>query len=105
MPISFLRGLNWNAKVVLLDEAQNVSNKELVTFITRMGEFSKVFILGDPSQNDINGKSGFVNVMNVFNNEESRQNGIFTFEFTEDDIVRSALVKFIVKKLKEIKPN
>lgn len=100
IPISFLRGLNFNAKYVVADEAQNMSMKELTTLSTRIGEYSKIVILGDPEQSDINGRSGFTKFYNIFNDEESRQNGIFTFEFTEEDILRSSLVKFIVKKLR-----
>ena len=101
-PINFLRGLSWNAKCIVADEAQNMSKKELITLITRVGEFSKLFICGDPDQSDINGKSGFVPTMNIFDDEESRNNGIYVFKFDEDDIVRSGLVKFILKKLKNV---
>ena len=101
IPVGFLRGLNWNAKIIIADEAQNMTYKELFTLITRTGEFSKVFVLGDPEQSDINGKSGFIKMMNMFNDEESRQNGIHVFEFTEEDIVRSGLVRFIIKKSKQ----
>jgi phosphate starvation-inducible PhoH-like protein len=101
IPIGFLRGLNWNARCIVADESQNMTYKELVTLVTRVGEFSKVFILGDPDQSDINGKSGFVKMMNHFEDTESRENGIHTFKFDEDDIVRSALVRFIIKKLKQ----
>lgn len=99
MPISFLRGLNWNAKVVIGDEFQNCTYKEILTFITRLGEFSKAFVLGDPSQNDINGKSGFDKMIDLFDDEESRQNGIHIFRFTNDDIVRSKLIRFIMSKI------
>ena len=95
-----LRGLNWNAKVIIGDEAQNMSYKELFTLITRIGEFSKVFILGDPEQSDINGKTGFMKMLSHFDDEESRQNGIHVFRFTEEDIVRSGLVQFIIKKVR-----
>lgn len=101
IPVGYLRGLNWNAKVIIADEAQNMTDKELFTLITRTGEFSKVFILGDPDQSDINGKSGFVKMMGYFDDEESRQNGIHIFRFVEDDIVRSGLVRFIIKKIKK----
>ncbi len=101
IPIGFLRGLNWNAKCIILDEAQNCTSKELVTLITRTGEFSKVFVLGDPDQSDINGKSGFTKIMNTFNDQDSRDNGIHVFTFDDNDIVRSGLVKFIIKKLKQ----
>lgn len=100
-PINFLRGLNWNAKCIVADEAQNMTKKELITLITRVGEFSKLYICGDPDQSDINGKSGFLPIMQLFDDDESRENGIYTFKFTEEDIVRSGLVKFIIKKLKK----
>jgi phosphate starvation-inducible protein PhoH len=61
--------------------------------------------LGDPDQSDINGKSGFMKIMNAFDDVESKENGIYTFKFTEEDIVRSGLVKYIVKKLKNVKPQ
>ena len=98
VPVGFLRGLNWNAKAIIADEAQNMTFKELFTLITRTGEFSKVFILGDPEQSDINGKSGFIKMIGHFDDEESRANGIHVFRFNEDDIVRSGLVQFIIKK-------
>lgn len=101
VPVGFLRGLNWNAKVIIADEAQNMTFKELFTLITRTREFSKVFILGDPEQSDINGKSGFIKMLGHFDDEESRQNGIHVFRFTEDDIVRSGLVQFIISKVRK----
>ena len=101
IPVGFLRGLNWNAKVIISDEAQNMTYKELFTLITRTGEFSKMFILGDPEQSDINGKSGFLKMISYFDDEESRSNGIQVFRFTDNDIVRSGLVQFIIKKVKK----
>ncbi len=102
LPVGYLRGLNWNAKAIIGDEMQNCTKKELLTLMTRTGEFSRVFLLGDPMQADIRTGSGFMDLFNLFNDEDSRDNGIFTFEFTEDDILRSALVKFIVKKAKNL---
>jgi len=103
IPINFLRGLNWNAKCIVADECQNLTKKELITLITRVGEFSKLYICGDPEQSDINNKSGFTQIMNIFDDEDSKNNGIHTFKFDEEDVVRSGLVKFILKKLKNIK--
>lgn len=101
VPVSFLRGLNWNAKCIITDEAQNMTYKELVTLVTRIGEFSKVFVLGDPDQSDIGVKSGFTKLMNSFDNPASKEHGIYHFKFEEDDIVRSELVKFMIKMLKQ----
>ena len=102
IPVGFLRGLNWNAKVIIADESQNMTYRELFTLITRTGEFSKMFILGDGSQCDINGKSGFIKMINYFDDEESRQNGIYVFRFGTEDIVRSGLVRFIIERVNKI---
>lgn len=103
-PVGFTRGLNWNAKAVIIDESQNLIQKELVTILTRLGQFTKCFVLADPNQSDINGKSGaFTKMCNHFNDEASKQMGIHYFEFTEDDIMRSELVKFLVKKFNTLK--
>ena len=53
-------------------------------------------------QSDIGRASAFKKYYDLFDDENSRTNGIFTFEFTEEDIVRSEIVRFIVKKLKEL---
>lgn len=97
--VSFLRGLSWNCKFIVFDEAQNANFKELTTLITRVGEFSKLVICGDPMQSDINGKSGFEKMKALFCDDESKKNGIRTFELTVDDIVRSEFVKFVVNKI------
>ena len=99
MPINFLRGVSWANKIVILDEAQNATFKELTTLITRIGENCKLFICGDLMQSDINGKSGFKDMMDVFDDEESIGNGINCFRFSNADIKRSKILKYIIKKL------
>ena len=102
MPINFLRGANWINKIIIADESQNFTFKELVTLITRIGENSKLIICGDMMQSDINGKTGFHDMIKLFDGEESRNRGIYCFRFTEDDILRSAILKYIVRKLKTV---
>jgi hypothetical protein len=53
-------------------------------------------------QTDLKGESsqgGFQKMLKTFSDEESLQHGIYTFHFTEDDIMRSELVKFLVRKI------
>ncbi len=103
-PVGFTRGLNWNAKVIIVDEAQNLTQKELITILTRLGKFSKCFVCADPMQSDINGKSGaFEEMIKLFNDDASREQGILYYEFSEEDIMRSALVKFLVSRFKFLK--
>ena len=105
-PVNFARGMNWNGKCIILDEAQNSTMKEITTVLTRMGKNSRCFILADPMQTDLKSESsqgGFVNMLKTFSDEESLQHGIYTFNFTEEDIMRSELVKFLTKKISNIK--
>ena len=99
MPINYLRGASWKDKVVVADEAQNFTFKELTTLITRLGKNTKLFICGDFMQSDINGKTGYSKMFNLFKDKESEKNGIHCFSFTKDDILRSELQKYIIGKL------
>ena len=104
-PVNYSRGMSWNAKCIIFDEAQNSTQKEIITVLTRLGKFSKCFVLADPFQTDLPpGKGGaFEKIHKVFSDQESKDNGIVSFDFNEDDIMRSELVKFLVKKFKNLK--
>lgn len=102
VPINFLRGANWNKKLVFADESQNFTIQELTTLITRISKGSKLIIGGDFMQSDINGRSGFRQMFDKFNDDESKERGIHTFKFDESDIVRDELLKFIVKRLSQV---
>lgn len=102
IPVNFLRGSTFQNSVVIVDEAQNLEHSELVTILTRYGRNCKLFVIGDSLQSDIH-KSGFKSIMNGFDSEESNTNGIHVFHFSEDDITRSKLLKFIVKVIATLK--
>lgn len=101
IPINFLRGASWVNKIIVADEAQNFTFKELTTLITRVGRDSKLIICGDFMQSDINGKSGFRPIFELFNDQESKDRGVQTFSFTHEDIVRSEILKFLIGKLEK----
>ena len=94
-----MRGLTFIDSVVIVDEAQNLTFSELTTILTRFGENTKMLIIGDTQQTDINGKSGFKSMYNCFNDEESEDEGIYCSKLTEDDITRSKILSFLVKKI------
>lgn len=102
-PINFARGLHFSAKFVCADEVQNFSRKEIQTLMSRIGEFSKVFLCGDPEQSDLpQGKSGFNAVYDLFNTDEAKDHGIFCMELGEEDIVRSELCRYITHKFRDL---
>jgi hypothetical protein len=104
-PINFARGLHFAVKFVCCDESQNLTVRELQTLFTRMGEFSKMIICGDPDQSDLPyGKSGFNTVYKAFDNDDAKEHGVFCVELTEDHIVRSELCRYVTHVFKGIMP-
>lgn len=99
IPVNYLRGASFNARYLIFDEGQNGTVKEITTFITRIGMYSKMIICGDPSQSDINGASGFLKFYDLFNDEASRAQGIHCISFTKDDIVRSGVLRYIAERI------
>lgn len=103
MPVNYIRGQSWNAKAVIVDEAQNFTEKELFTILTRVGKFSKCYVLADPSQSDINGKSGgFERLSKHFADTEGEGKGVFYMELQKQDILRDELTKYLVEKYESI---
>ena len=94
-PLAYMRGRTLNNAVVILDEAQNTTCAQMKMFLTRMGENTKVFVTGDPSQIDLPKKveSGLMHSINILCKIED----IGFMELTAEDVVRNPLVKKIVK--------
>ena len=102
VPVNFTRGLTFRDSCVIVDEAQNLTTSELTTILTRFGYNSKYIVIGDTNQSDINGKSGFGKIFNAFDHPSCIDNGIRTFKFDGNDIVRSKILRFIVDRLDTI---
>jgi PhoH-like ATPase len=52
MPIQFIRGISWSHKFVIADEIQTMSHHEILTLGTRVGQGTKLVIMGDLKQRD-----------------------------------------------------
>ncbi|MBN2212627.1 MAG: PhoH family protein [Bacteroidales bacterium] len=98
-PLAFMRGRTLGNAVVILDEGQNTSVKQLKMFLTRMGKNSKFIITGDITQIDLPERtgSGLVKALHILNNIH----GISMIEFDTRDIIRHRLVKYIVNAYEE----
>lgn len=93
-PLEYIRGLTFDNCFVILDEAQNTTPGQMKLFLSRIGEYSKVVVNGDITQQDIEGQSGLTDAIDRLEG----LNGVDLIEFTEDDIVRSGLCKEIIKR-------
>lgn len=94
-PLAFMRGRTLSNAMVLLDEAQNTTPTQMKMILTRIGEGSKMVVTGDVTQTDIpeHIKSGLHDAMDVLQDVKS----VTFIKFTEQDVVRSRIVKDIVE--------
>ena len=73
MTHTFLRGCNFENKVVILDESQNFYTDELKKVLTRIHDNCKVIVIGHSGQIDLYShpeKSGFVRYLDHFKNDD-----------------------------------
>lgn len=93
-PLAFMRGRTLKNAFIILDEAQNTTVTQMRMFLTRLGENSKMVIVGDLSQVDLEGnqKSGFIDAIQVLGGIED----IHNLKFRDKDVMRHQLVSKIV---------
>ncbi len=94
IPLAFMRGRTLNESVVILDEAQNTTPSQMLMFLTRLGQDSKMIITGDTSQVDLpeGARSGLVDALEKLRGIK----GIGAVVLERSDIVRHRLVQNIV---------
>ncbi|MDY5582647.1 MAG: PhoH family protein [Candidatus Merdousia sp.] len=93
-PLAYMRGRTLSNAFVILDEAQNTSHEQMMMFLTRLGENSKMAITGDITQIDLprNKKSGLVDALETLDGVD----GVKIFRFDAGDVIRHPLVTKIV---------
>lgn len=52
VPLALMKGRTFKSSFIILDEAQDATYKQLRMFLTRIGEGSKIVIVGDLNQSD-----------------------------------------------------
>lgn len=99
VPLAYMRGRNIRS-VGIVDEAQNLTPKEMFALITRVTEEGKLFIIGDPVQTDLKQQSGLVWLYD-FVQKHNLQDYIEIIEGTSEDIVRGGLCKAFVQAMEK----
>ena len=94
IPLAFMRGRTFNDSVVILDEAQNTTVGQMLMFLTRLGNDSKMIVTGDPRQTDLEPdvESGLGDALERLRGIK----GIAHVALDRSDIVRHRLVQNIV---------
>ena len=100
-PLAFVRGRSIDNTIIVVDEAQNISIQNMRTLMTRIGDNSKMVILGDVKQKDIkNPKNSSLEVV------IDKFEGIDGFGCVSlrnpNDVVRNPVIKIIEKIFEEL---
>ena len=92
MITSFVRGITLDDSIIIVDECQNMTDMELNSIMTRIGDRSKIIFCGDFRQTDLY-KKGDMSGLKKFMAIADMMPSFKTIEFEVADIVRSSLVK------------
>ncbi|MDP2136894.1 MAG: PhoH family protein [Candidatus Didemnitutus sp.] len=93
-PLAYMRGRTLANAYVILDEAQNTTPEQMMMFLTRLGDDSRMIITGDITQIDLprSKASGLIQAPRILHNIP----GIEIHHFTASDVVRHPLVQLII---------
>jgi phosphate starvation-inducible PhoH-like protein len=93
-PLAYMRGRTLGKCFALLDEAQNTTRSQMMMFLTRLGEGSKMVVTGDLTQIDLppREESGLVEARRLL----KKVTGLHFHEFDHEDVVRHPLVSAII---------
>ena len=95
--ISYLRGVNLDNCVTIIDESQNISKKGMLTLLTRIGYNCKYILSGDINQIDRFKNPNESGLKYAFDNLKGIE-GIGFVEFSKEDIVRNPIISKILEK-------
>lgn len=99
IPLAFMRGINIDNAIVIAEEFQNATPRQVKTLLTRIGTDSKFIISGDLEQSDRYKdvkETGLYDVLQRLNGLEE----VGIFRFSENDIVRNKVISKILDKYK-----
>jgi phosphate starvation-inducible protein PhoH and related proteins len=94
-PLAFMRGRTLANSFVILDEAQNATDDQLMMFLTRLGSGSKMVVTGDATQIDL--PPGQRSGLRTAAARLGEISDVGVVELDDADVVRHPLVAKIVR--------
>lgn len=98
IPLAYMRGRTLRDAIVLLDEAQNALENQLIMFITRKGKNCRMVVAGDINQYDIRKDTV---VYHKFIKMLEGIDKIGFVEFLREDIVRDPILQEITDRYEQ----
>lgn len=93
--VETVRGRSFPNAMILVDESQQLDIHTIKAVTTRIGEDSKMCLMGDPAQSDVKNKSGLLQFKDLL--WEYEVPNMSTVTFNLEDIVRSTSCAELVK--------
>lgn len=100
-PIAYVRGRSIDNSIIIMDEAQNITLDNMRTLMTRIGENSKMIILGDVKQKDLRNKKDSSLEVVIEKFRDKKNFGIVELRH-KDDIVRNKIIEIIEEVFDQI---
>lgn len=100
MPLAFMRGINVDHSILIAEEFQNSTKRQMKTMLTRIGFKSKFIISGDLEQSDRFKNVKETGLYDALGRLEGVE-GVGLFKFVEKDIVRNGIITKILEKYKD----
>jgi len=100
-PLAYMRGRTLSHAFIVLDEAQNTTPEQMMMFLTRLGEDSRMVVTGDVTQIDLPRAktSGLLEVQHILQDIP----GVEFHYFSGADVVRHPLVLKIIEAYERYK--
>jgi phosphate starvation-inducible PhoH-like protein len=93
-PLAYMRGRTFDRAWIIGDEMQNSTPSQMKMLLTRLGEDSKMVVVGDPDQHDRGyEENGLFDLVNKIQGSENIQHVLFT----DDDVIRHEVIKEILR--------
>lgn len=98
-PLGFMRGRTFKNSLVIADEMQNSTPKQMLMLLTRLGINSKIVVTGDLNQSDLGNKNGLNDLIEKM--ERKTYENFYLVKLDETDVQRSNIVNEVLKMYKK----
>jgi phosphate starvation-inducible PhoH-like protein len=98
--LAYMRGMNIDNSILIFEEAQNATPKQMKLLLTRIGTDSKFFISGDLEQTDRykdKKHSGLWDALERLKNMSE----VGVHQFSDEDVVRNPIITELLKRYED----
>ena len=91
-PVELIRGHTYHNSIMILEEAQNCTPQQIKLFMSRIGQNSKIVIIGDNKQSDI-----YNNGLQFCIENFAKMRNVGIVEFDKHDVLRNNIIPDIIE--------